>query len=76
MRRERTAVYAVAEKKMERMEKVCSLDILLGAIAILLFANLVFRFTGIDMSELPKTVSVLWWSVVSVVVAVLASWGM
>ncbi|MBE5950559.1 MAG: hypothetical protein E7260_03075 [Lachnospiraceae bacterium] len=63
-------------KQKKAKKKVTPLDLLLGVIALLLLVNLVFMVTGISFAELPKTVSVLWWVAVSMVVSVAAGWGL
>lgn len=63
-------------KQKKAKGKVTPLDILLGAIALLLLINLIFMATGVSITELPKTVSVIWWVAVSMVVSATAGWGM
>ena len=63
-------------KQKKAKNKVTPLDILLGVIALLLLINLIFMATGVSITELPKTASVIWWVAVSMVVSVAAGWGM
>jgi len=75
LRRE-TVRREACKRENARKIRVTSLDVLLCVIAVLLVVNLVFMALGVEISALPKAVSVIWWSVVAFVVAVLASWEM
>lgn len=63
--------------KVRRAEnRVSALDVALFVIAGVLLAGIAAMVFGAEKMEIPTSVSVIWWTFVSLVGAWIASWGM
>ena len=71
-RKEERRIKAKAEKK----ERIPALELLMLLLGAVLVVALMFVVLDVNVTEIPKTLKVIWWSVVTLIVTGLASWGM
>ena len=62
--------------KAEKRERIPALELLMLLLGAVLIVALMFVVLDVNVTEIPKILKVIWWSVVAVIVAGLASWGM
>lgn len=71
-----TEVCRPERAKAGRKLRISALDIILVSIAAVLLVGIVILAFDLDVRELPKSVSVIWWVLVSIAGACVASLGM
>ena len=62
--------------KAEKKERIPALELLMLLLGAVLIVALMFVVLDVNVTEIPKTLKVIWWSVVALIVTGLASWGM
>lgn len=64
------------QAKEEKKERIPALELLMLVLGAVLIFALAFAVLDVDLTSIPRTLKIIWWSVVTVIVAGLASWGM
>ena len=62
--------------KAEKKQRIPALELLMLVLGAVLIVALMFAVLDVNLADIPQTLKAIWWTVVAVIVAGLASWGM